>query len=101
MRAAVPRKSEVDEEYFQALSRIANAVVALVVCLSFRYLASAPSRAALVASLAVGGYGLFAVGWAVLVRRRPGHFVSRRATVIVGDLGMTSFGMYMLGDLGA
>lgn len=98
---AVPRKSEVDEEYSQALSRIVNASVCFVVCLGLWFLASAPSRGTLVASLIAGGYCLFAVGWTVLVKRCPGHFVSRRAIVIVGDLGLTSFGMYMLGPLGA
>jgi len=41
-----------------------------------------------VTSSIVGAYCLFAVAWVVLVKRRPGHFVSRRAIVIVSDLGM-------------
>ena len=36
--------------------------------------------------IAVGAYLLFAMAWLVLVKRHPGHFVSRRVTVIVGDL---------------
>ena len=52
-------------------------------------------------SSTVGAYCLFAVAWVVLVKRRPGHFVSRRAIVIVCDLGMVTFGMYMMGEFGA
>jgi len=95
------QKSTVDEEYAQALTRVVLSIVALVVVLSSWLLTSAPTRMALVTSWAVFGYCLFAVAWAAVVKRYPGHFISRRATVIVGDLGMTTFGMYGLGDLGA
>ena len=54
-----------------------------------------------VTSSTVGAYCLFAVAWVVLVKRRPGHFVSRRAIMIVCDLGMVTFGMYMMGEFGA
>ena len=55
----------------------------------------------LVTSSTVGAYCLFAGAWVVLVKRRPGHFVSRRAVMIVCDLGMITFGMYMMGEFGA
>ena len=73
----------------------------LLVCLGFRYFSSASSRATLLTVSAVGAYLLFAIAWLVLVKRRPGSFVSRRGTVIVGDLAITSYGVYMMGELGA
>ena len=52
-------------------------------------------------SSTIGAYCLSAVAWVVLVKRRPGHYVSRRAIMIVCDLGMVTFGMYMMGEFGA
>ncbi len=93
-------RPKIDEEYSQAVARAVLSMVGLAVCLSFRFL-DAPADRTLVTSSIVAGYSLFAVLWAVLVKRYPGHFVSRRVAVILGDLGLTAFGMYMLGALGA
>jgi signal transduction histidine kinase/CheY-like chemotaxis protein len=54
-----------------------------------------------VTSSTIGVYCLLAAAWVVLVKRYPGHFVSRRAIMIVCDLGMVTFGMYMMGEFGA
>jgi hypothetical protein len=95
-------KPPVDEEYAQALARVILASVALALCLSSPFLTAGSSRSTMfVTSSIVGAYCLFAVAWVVLVKRRPGHFVSRRAIVIVSDLGMVTFGMYMMGEFGA
>ena len=84
-----------------ALARVALTAAMLLICLGFRYLSSASSRATLLTVVAVGAYLLFGMAWLMLVKRHPGTFVSRRATVIVGDLTITSFGVYMMGELGA
>lgn len=94
-------KPAVDEEYAQAVARVILSSVAFAVCLSAPFLTSGSARATFVTSSTAGAYCLFAVAWVVLVKRRPGHFVSRRAIVIVGDLGMVTFAMYMMGELGA
>jgi signal transduction histidine kinase/CheY-like chemotaxis protein len=98
----VPSKPAVDEEYAQAVARVILASAALALCLSSPFLTSGSSRSTwFVTSSTVGAYCLFAAAWVVLVKRRPGHFVSRRATMIVCDLGMVTFGMYMMGEFGA
>ena len=95
-------KPPVDEEYAQAVARVILASAALVLCLCSPFLTSGSSRSTVfVTSSTVGAYCLFAVAWVVLVKRRPGHFVSRRAIMLVCDLGMVTFGMYMMGEFGA
>jgi signal transduction histidine kinase/DNA-binding response OmpR family regulator len=91
----------VDEEYSQAVARVILASVALALCLSAGFLTAGSSRATIVTSSTVGAYCLFAGAWVVLVKRRPGHFVSRRAIMMVCDLGMITFGMYMMAEFGA
>jgi signal transduction histidine kinase len=49
----------------------------------------------------VGGFALYARAWLALVTRYPGHYASRRAVALAGDLGIATFGMVMLGDFGA
>jgi CheY-like chemotaxis protein len=83
----------VDEEYAQAVARVALTAAMLLLILGFRYFSSASTRATFITATAVGTYLLLAMGWLVLVKRHPGHFVSRRAIVIVGDLSITSFGV--------
>jgi signal transduction histidine kinase len=51
--------------------------------------------------LTVGGFVLLARAWLGLVTRHPGHYASRRYLALAGDLGITTFGMVMLGDFGA
>jgi two-component system, sensor histidine kinase RpfC len=98
----VQSKPAVDEEYAQAVARVILASASLALCLSSPFLTQGSSRSAIfLTSSTVGAYCLFAVAWVVLVKRRPGHFVSRRAIMILCDLGMVTFGMYMMGEFGA
>jgi signal transduction histidine kinase/DNA-binding response OmpR family regulator len=95
-------KPPVDEEYAQAVARVILASAALALLLSSPFLTTGASRSTMVVtSSTVGAYCLFALAWVVLVKRHPGHFVSRRAIMIVADLGMVTFGMYMMGKFGA
>lgn len=91
----------VDEEYSQALARVVLSGAALIVCLAAWVLAHEPAPAELRMTFIAGAYGLSAIAWAAMVKRHPGHFVSRRVTVIISDLTLTAFGTYTLGPLGA
>jgi hypothetical protein len=88
----------VDEEYSQALARLILAFSCLGVTLTFHF---AGHSADMRGTAAIAGYYAFAVIWAALVRKRPGHSVWRRAVVILGDMAITSFGVYSLGGFGA
>jgi two-component system sensor histidine kinase/response regulator len=95
-------KPSVDEEYAQAVARVILASGSLALCLSSPFLTAGSSRSTIVVtSSTIGVYCLLAAAWVVLVKRYPGHFVSRRAIMIVCDLGMVTFGMYMMGEFGA
>jgi signal transduction histidine kinase len=91
--------ARLDEEYAQALARLVLAGLAAVVC--FGAWALERSATGLLTATVVGVYWGFALVWAILVRRWPGVFVPRRLAAIVGDVGMTSFGVYAMGPLGA
>ena len=80
----MPSKPPVDEEYSQAVARVILASAALALLLSSPFLTPGASFSTMVVtSSTIGAYCLFAVAWVVLVKRRPGHYVSRRAIMIV------------------
>jgi signal transduction histidine kinase/CheY-like chemotaxis protein len=93
--------TRVDEEYSQARARIVLSSLTPPVCLIFWLLNAAASHATLIICLTATGYALFGTAWAVLVKRHPGHFVTRRTIALLGDLAFTAFGMYMMGAPGA
>ena len=97
-RTSGPR---LDEEYSQALARVTLSAAATAICFGAWLLSASSSAAGLLGSTIVGGYWLFSLVWAVLVRRRPGRSVLRRAVAIVGDIGITSAGIYLMGEIGA
>ena len=93
--------SRLGEEYAQALARLTLSGVLAALFFAAWLLSSPPSAVALVNALVGAGYWVFSVVWAVFVRRRPGVSVLRRTVVIVGDVAMTSFGIYQMGEQGA
>jgi diguanylate cyclase (GGDEF)-like protein len=98
---STPQQSTIDEEYSQALARMALSSVAFAVCLGSWFRTDASAHVTLVTSAAVGTYCVFAAAWILLLKRWPGRFPSRRVAVILCDVGITTFGTHMLGALGA
>ena len=79
-------KPSVDEEYAQAVARVILASGSLALCLSSPFLTAGSSRSTIVVtSSTIGVYCLLAAAWVVLVKRYPGHFVSRRAIMIISS----------------
>ncbi len=93
---------EVDEEFSQAVARVIIVGISLFALCLQALLRHFRGEEYGISAISIGaGYWLFSLFWLLLVKRFPGHYISRRATVILGDLGVTSLAMYMTDAFGA
>lgn len=89
-----------DQEYSQSLARIALSGVAVVVLLFALLLVQLKNDDIIMMLWTAGSYLVFAVVWAILVKRMPSKSPTRRCVTIVSDNIATSFGIYSGGNLG-
>lgn len=90
-------RSDVDEEYSQAIARVVITAIATVIVFVHDLVTAHP----MVVPIFYFGYSLASIGWAAVIRRRPGHYPGRRIASIVGDFVATSVGLYFLDSFGA
>jgi diguanylate cyclase (GGDEF)-like protein len=88
-----------DQEYSQSLARIAISGLATLVLVFALFQEN--DRDIIMMLWTTGSYLVFAVVWAIMVRRKSGKFPARRCMTIVGDNIATSVVIYFGGNVGA
>ncbi len=91
----------VNEEMSQTRSRgvIALGVFLFLACLAI-YEGLPVLTAYHSAAVVIGAYGLVAFLWLALIRTFPDQFPARKILTVIGDLSMTTWGIYLVGDIG-
>ncbi len=89
----------VDEEYLQAISRVVLTATFTTISGIVWYWQQNEGLSA--TTIGCGLYLIFGIGWLFIVKYKPGKYLSRRITVILGDLGMITFALYTAEGVGA
>lgn len=89
----------VDEEYLQATSRVVLTAIFTAISGLVWYWQQTEGLSA--TTIGCGLYLIFGIAWLFIVKHNPGEYLSRRITVILGDLGMITFALYTSEGVGA
>lgn len=89
----------VDEEYLQAVSRVVLTATFTTISGFVWFWRQEAGLSA--TTTGCGLYLIFSIVWLFIVKHKPGKYLSRRATVILTDLGMITFALYTAEGIGA
>ncbi len=94
-------RGKVDEELSQARARIAFAVITPLIIVVLRLATGERvARPGFDGINVISAYLIFSLVWYWLVKSKPGGVPWRRATVIFGDLAITTIGIHLSGTIG-
>jgi len=90
-------KAPKDEELSQGIARL---VISFITIFFLFYLEVTNQHTTQLVLIIVSTYFIFACGWILLIKHRPGIYISRRIIAISADLSICSFTIYNLNEWG-